>query len=242
MNEANEVIRQLRERKSVRIFEERAVPDAVKNEVITAAFEAPTAGNMMFYTIIDVTDQKIKDQLSVLCDHQPFIAKAPLVLVFLADYQRWYETYRAAGLAVRKPAVGDLMLACGDAFIAAQNTVVAAQSLGLGSCYTGDVLENCEQVRELLSLPVFVMPATLVVYGYPTRQQLDRTKPARFGKSHIVHENGYRKMEPDELLGMHSERGDKESIDALCKRKYLSDFSLEMNRSVAEYLKNFGNP
>jgi len=241
MNEANEVIRQLRERKSVRVFEDRDVPEPVKNEVITAAFEAPTAGNRMFYAIIDVTDQKVKDQLSVLCDHQPFIAKAPLALVFLADYQRWYETYRAAGLAVRKPAVGDLMLACADAFIAAQNTVVAAQSLGLGSCYIGDVLENCEQVRELLSLPEFTMPVAMVVYGYPTRQQLDRKKPVRFGRSHIVHENGYRKMEPDELLGMHSERGDKETIEALCKRKYMSDFSLEMTRSVAEYLKNFGN-
>ena len=69
MNEVNEVIKQLRERKSVRVFEDKVVPDAVKNEVIAAAFEAPTAGNMMFYTIIDVTDQKVKDQLSVLCDH-----------------------------------------------------------------------------------------------------------------------------------------------------------------------------
>jgi nitroreductase len=241
MNEVNEVIRQLRERRSVRIFEDRAVPEPAKNEVIAAAFEAPTAGNMMFYTIIDVTDQKVKDQLSVLCDHQPFITKAPLVLVFVADCQRWYETYRAAGLTVRKPAVGDLMLACADTFIAAQNTVVAAQSLGLGSCYIGDVLENCEQVRALLSLPEFTMPAAMVVYGYPTRQQLDRTKPARFGKSHIVHENGYRKMEPDELLGMHGERGDRESFDDLCKRKYMSDFSIEMTRSVAEYLKSFSN-
>jgi FMN reductase (NADPH) len=240
MNEVNEVIKQLRERKSIRVFEDKVVPDAVKNEVIGAAFEAPTAGNML-YTIIDVTDQQVKDQLAVLCDHQPFVAKAPLVLVFVADYQRWYETYEAAGLAVRKPAVGDLMLACADTFIAAQNTVVAAQSLGLGSCYIGDVLENCEQVRALLALPEFTMPAALVVYGYPTKQQLDRTKPVRFGRNHIVHENRYRKMEPDELLGMYGELGGRESIEALCKWKYLSDFSLEMNRSVAEYLKNFNN-
>lgn len=241
MNEANEVIRQLRERKSVRIFEDRTVPDAVKSDVIGAAFEAPTAGNMMFYTIIDVTDQQVKEQLAVLCDHQPFIAKAPLVLVFVADYERWYETYQAAGLAVRRPAVGDLILACADAFIAAQNTVVAAQSLGLGSCYIGDVLENCEQVRTLLALPTFTMPAAMVVYGYPTKQQLDRTKPARFGRNQIVHENRYRKMESDELLGMYGERGDNESIDALCKQKYLSGFALEMNRSVAEYLKDFSD-
>lgn len=241
MSESNDVLRQLRERKSVRIFEDKVVPDDIKNEVIQAAFEAPTAGNMMFYTIIDVTDQQVKDQLAVLCDHQPFIARAPLVLVFLADYQRWYETYRAAGLEVRTPGVGDLMLACADAFIAAQNSVVAAQSLGLGSCYIGDVLENCEQVRTLLALPEYVMPAAMVVYGYPTKQQLDRKKPVRLGRSHIVHENAYRTMKPEELLGMIAERGDKETIEQLCKRKYMSDFSLEMTRSVAEYLKNFGN-
>src|SRR5450830_2012252 len=103
MNEVNEDIKQRRERKSVRVSEDKVVPDAVKNDVIVSSIEAPTAGNMMFYTIIDVTDQKVKDQLSVLCDHQPFIAKASLVLVFLADYQRWYETYRAAGIAVRTP-------------------------------------------------------------------------------------------------------------------------------------------
>lgn len=237
----NEVLKQLHERKSVRIFEDRAVPEEVKNEVIAAAFEAPTAGNMMFYTIIDVTDQQVKDQLAVLCDHQPFIARAPLVLVFVADYQRWYDTYRAAGLDVRTPGVGDLMLACADAIIAAQNSVAAAHSLGLGSCYIGDVLENGEQVRALLALPEFTMPAAMVVYGYPTQQQLGRTKPVRFARSHIVHENAYRKMEPQELLGMVNERGDKETIEQLCKRKYMSDFSLEMTRSVAEYLKNFGN-
>jgi len=237
----NDVIRQLHERKSVRVFEDKAVPEDVKNEVIQAAFEAPSAGNMMFYTIIDVTDQQVKDQLADLCDHQPFIAKAPLVLVFVADYQRWYDTYRAAGLTVRKPGVGDVMLACADAIIAAQNSVVAAQSLGLGSCYIGDVLENCEQVSALLALPKFTMPAVMVVYGYPTKQQLDRKKPVRFSRSHIVHENAYRTMEPEELLGMVSERGDKETIAQLCKRKYMSDFSLEMTRSVAEYLKNFGD-
>lgn len=68
MNETNEVLKQLHERKSVRVFEDRDVPQPVKNEVIAAAFEAPTAGNMMFYTIIDVTDQKVKDQLAVLSD------------------------------------------------------------------------------------------------------------------------------------------------------------------------------
>ena len=239
MEEENVVLKQLRERTSVRAFARRPVPQEVKDAVIGAAFQAPTAGDMMFYTIIDVTDQAVKEQLAVFCDHQPFIAKAPLVLTFVADCDRWYRTYQAAGLTVRQPGPGDLVLACADAVIAAQNTVVAAQALGLGSCYIGDILENCDAVRQLLGLPEFAMPAVLVVYGYPTQQQRDRPKPARFARSHIVHENTYRPMDADELLGMYAERGDRESIDALCKRKYLSAFSLEMNRSVAQYLEHF---
>ncbi|MEN6401624.1 MAG: nitroreductase family protein, partial [Armatimonadia bacterium] len=147
--------------------------------------------------------------------------------------------YQAARLSVRQPGPGDLVLACADAIIAAQNTVVAAQALGLGSCYIGDILENCDAVRQLLRLPELTMPAVLVVYGYPTRQQRNRTKPARFARNHIVHENAYRPMDADELLGMYTERGDHETIEALCKRKYLSAFSLEMNRSVAQYLERF---
>ncbi len=237
--ETNEVLSQLKERKSVRVFEEKAVEQEVKEELYTAAFEAPTAGNMMLYTIIDVTDSSIKQKLAMLCDNQPFIAKAPVVFVFVADYERWYNTFLAAGLSPRKPGAGDLLLACSDALIVAQNTVTAAHSLGLGSCYIGDILENCEKIRNLLSLPKHTLPVSMVVYGYPTKQQLERAKPGRFDKSHIIHTNAYREMPPEELLSMYQEQGKKESISDFCKRKYMSDFSQEMNRSAAEYLKNF---
>jgi FMN reductase (NADPH) len=236
MEAENQVIKQLRERKSVRVFEDKEVSEDVKNKIIAAAFEAPTAGNMMLYTIIDVTDFKMKEQLSILCDNQPFIAKAPIVLVFLADYNKWYRTYIAAGLSPRKPGAGDLLLACSDALIAAQNTVTAAHSLGLGSCYIGDILENCKRIKALLSLPEHTIPAAMAVYGYPTRQQLERKKPKRFEKRHIVHSNGYRKMQQEELLCMYHEQEKNESIPDFCERKYMSDFALEMNRSVSEYL------
>ena len=64
MEEENAVLKQLHERRSVRAFEERAVSQDVKDAVIGAAFEAPTAGDMMFYTIIDVTDQAALEALA----------------------------------------------------------------------------------------------------------------------------------------------------------------------------------
>ena len=176
----NEVIRQLHARKSVRVYEDRPIEADVKRAILEAAIQAPSAGNMALYTILDITDGEMKKALSVSCDNQPFIATAPMVLIFCADYRRWYDTFCRYVAEVRKPDTGDLFLAEADAIIAAQNAVVAAQSFGIGSCYIGDITENFEYHQKLLNLPQYVVPAAMVCFGYPTVQQADREKPARF--------------------------------------------------------------
>ena len=140
----NEVLRQLHERKSVRVYAERPVEPEVKRAILEAAIQAPSAGNMALYTILDITDPEKKEALAKSCDDQPFIAKAPVVLIFCADYRRWYDVFCQYVEEVRKPDMGDLFLAEADALIAAQNAVVAAHSLGLGSCYIGDITEDYE--------------------------------------------------------------------------------------------------
>ena len=239
----NQVISQLKERKSVRVFTEKDIAPEEISAILEAAVNAPTAGNQQLYTIIHVTDPAIKEQLAESCDHQPFIAKAPLVLVFCADCRKWYHSFLEYSCEPRKPGVGDLMLSVSDANIAAQNAVVAAYSLGIGSCYIGDIMENAETQRKILSLPAYVFPAAMVVFGYPAPQQLERPKPPRCQMHHIVHENGYRDMDAQELKGMLSvkagARGFEEWIQAFCNRKYNSDFSREMTRSVKVFLDDF---
>jgi FMN reductase (NADPH) len=244
----NDVLKQIKNRKSMRVFEDKPILPEVKKEILNSAFEAPTAGAMMLYSILDITNGELKEKLSVVCDNQPFIAKAPLVLVFLADYQRWYDAFCLEGCEPREPGEGDILLACADAIIAAQNTVVAAESLGIGSCYIGDIIENCETLRELLELPDYVLPAAMLVYGYPVDSQRNRRKPARFESQYIVSENKYHRLTNEEHIEMQRIRNEKsglpdrdisKDIKALCNRKYMSDFSLEMNRSAAEYLKKF---
>lgn len=244
----NDTLQSLAARKSMRVFEKRDIAQAEKDAILQAAFEAPTAGCQMLYTILDITDEALKARLAVLCDNQPFIATAPLVLIFLADCRRWLDTYRAAGCEARTPGKGDILLAAADAVIAAQNTVVAAESLGIGSCYIGDILENCEDVRALLNLPPEVIPAAMLVYGYPTEQQKARRKPARFESKYIVQENAYRTLTPAEHKAMYLAREAAEGradvnfedrVSAFCKRKYESAFSREMNRSAGVYLSAF---
>lgn len=242
----NKIIESLYNRKSVRVYEDKLISPEDKKLILESALQAPTAGNMTLYTILDITDQSKKERLAVTCDNQPFIARAPIVLIFCADYSRWYNTFLRNTECPRKPDAGDLFLAMSDTIIAAQNAVVAAESLGIGSCYIGDILENYEIHRELLSLPKYVLPICMLCFGYPNQQQKHRAKPARFNIEDIVHENGYdieKSRHMDEMLLK------KESIDSMssfsewlqkfCKRKWDSDFSIEMSRSVKAMLDSW---
>ncbi|PWM33622.1 MAG: nitroreductase [Coriobacteriia bacterium] len=245
----NETIRQLHERKSVRAFTPEPVSVADERAVLEAACQAPTAGNEQLYSIIVVRDQAKKDALAASCDNQPFIAKAPLVLAFCADVRRWRRGFALAGADPREPGAGDFLLAVEDTMIAAQNAVVAAHSLDLGSCYIGDILENCEEQARILGCSRWVVPVSVLVIGHPAPAQLRRRKPGRFPLEGIVFENEYRDLPEDELRVLlatkegqtaDADRGFEEWLGAFCARKWNSGFSREMTRSARRILEAFG--
>lgn len=242
----NDTLNAIFQRRSVRIYEDRPILEQEKALILNAALQAPTAGNMTLYTILDITDAALKERLAVTCDNQPFIAKAPMVLIFCADYKRWYDLFCRHVENVRLPAAGDLFLAQADALIAAQNAVVAAESLGIGSCYIGDITENFEIHRKLLSLPEYVVPAAMLCFGYPTAQQKERRKPPRFSPEDIVHENGYCAEKAQRMETMLAEREQQTTPEALedwilrfCQRKWNCAFSEEMSRSCEEMIRQW---
>lgn len=145
----NQTIDVLMKRRSIRAYQDKEISAEIRAEILKATLRAPTAGNMMLYSIVEVTDQNIKDRLAITCDNQPFIARAPLVWLFLADYQRWFDYFVASGVEelcklkqvpMRKPEEGDLFLACCDALI-------AAESFGIGSCYIGDIMDSMKSIK-----------------------------------------------------------------------------------------------
>lgn len=250
----NQTLELIHNRKSVRAYKDTPIPGSLKETIIHAAMRAPTAGNLMLYSILNITDQAVKDRLAVTCDNQPFIARAPLVLLFLADYQRWYDFFlasdvpalcRETGQPMRRPREGDLFLACCDALIAAQNAVIAAESLGIGSCYIGDIMENYEIHKALLHLPAYVFPIAMLCFGYPTEQQLRRKKTDRFDWKYIVFENEYRHLTREDFDRMEHgmtgkyKGGPENAGRQIYLKKFAADFSLEMNRSVKKMLDNW---
>lgn len=263
----NQVMQVLLNRKSVRAYEDRRISEEAKAEILRATLRAPTAGNMMLYSIIEVKDQNAKDTLAKTCDNQPFIAKAPLVLLFLADYQRWWDYFEVSGVEglaeragepVRKPQEGDLFIAFCDALIAAQTAVTAAESLGIGSCYIGDIMENYETHRVLFDLPPYALPVCLVCFGYPTKQQQERPPTPRFDAKFVVFENRYRRLSENEFAEMYREREERLAVgrdpgvhgaaagaaasapnvgQLAYLRKFNADFTKEMTRSVQAMLR-----
>lgn len=251
----NEVLKVINKRCTVRAYKPTPLSQEEIDVIIHSAMRAPTAGNMMFYSIIEVKDQKKKERLVKTCDNQPHIAKAPLVLIFLADMQRWYDYYVISNVperctsinhTYRTPDESDLLLACCDALIAAQNTVIAAESIGIGSCYIGDIIENIETHRKMFNLPKWVFPIALLCYGYPKQDPSKRKITSRFPKKFIYFTDTYKRLDKDEFSEMF-QNFEKESYvenaENLGQDYYLrktgSDFAQEMSRSVKVALQDW---
>lgn len=251
-NTMNKTLKLIENRKSVRTYLDKDISRDFKDKIIHAAMRAPTAGNMMLYTMIEVEEQGLKDKLAISCDNQPFIAKAPFVLLFLADYQRWNDFFTESSVPeVRPPEEGDLMLACCDALIAAQNSVLAAESMGIGSCYIGDIMENYEYHQQMFDLPDYVFPITMLCFGYPN-ENYDSKKPAtRYPQEFIHYKNRYQKLDSEDFRKMYKPVIEKyfstgeyiEGAENIGQhfyiKKHTSDFMKEMNRSVRAALKKW---
>lgn len=246
----NETISTILKRGSLRRYDERDISKKDLNLILKSAMRAPTAGNMMCYSVIVIKNKETKEKLSVSCDNQPFIKTAPVLLVFLADLNKWYKYYEynntkqfmeEKGEWFEGPTEANLILANQDAIIAAENVVIAAESLGIGSCYIGDIMENFEYHRDLLNLPKYVYPVTMLALGYYT-EGYNVPLRDRFKQEYIVFEEDYKELNEDDINEMFKER-DKLFISENKYKannyaqyhfnmKVKSEFSKEMTRSV----------
>ena len=144
------------------------------------------------------------------------------------------------------------MLACCDAIIAAQTAVIAADSLGVGSCYIGDIMENYAAHQTLFDLPRYTFPIYLLCLGYPDpKAQAAWKQTSRFDRKFIVFQDSYKRLKADEFAEMfrgETERRFKGRSDIegavnigqqTYRGKFSADFAIEMNRSVRAIMQNW---
>ena len=246
----NPILEAIEKRQSLRNFGGPAVTDEEREAILHAALRAPTAGNMMMYSIVQIRSKETLKTLAETCDHQPFIGKSSFGLLFLADLQKWHDYFCSIGLEKEftakelKPKASDLYLGLNDAIIAAQTAVLAAESLGVGSCYIGDIVENKEIHQELFSLPRWVFPAAFVVFG-KAPEGASRPMTPRFDEKYVIFDESYQRLGADDFSEMFARYTEKEKEwgvsfgEKLFKRKIVSDFAMEMDRSVHAYVREW---
>ncbi|UXZ94269.1 NADPH-dependent oxidoreductase [Pseudomonas phytophila] len=174
----NPILDQLVSHRSVRAFSDKPLPEGTLEALIAAAQSAATSSNLQVWSVIAVQDPSRKARLAELAGNQAYIRQAPLFLVWLADLSRVSRVAERAGVELEAlPYIESLLLGTIDASLAAQNAVVALESMGLGGVYIGAIRNDIEGVAKELELPPQVYPVFGMCVGYPDAERPAQVKP-----------------------------------------------------------------
>lgn len=159
----------LLERTSVRRYEREAIPEETMNFIFEAIRNTPTSYNGQQFSVIDIDDQALKEQLYLLTN-QKQLKTCNRLLIFCSDYNKISKLAEKKGLDV--PPFTDTMdgtiIGIIDASLAMMSAVVAAQAAGLGSNCVGYLRTvDPAKVAELLHLPKGVFVVCGLALGIP---------------------------------------------------------------------------
>jgi hypothetical protein len=205
---------------------------------------------MQVYSVIATKDELIKEQLWEAHFKQDMVKQAPVVLTFVADFNRfnkWCEQRKAT------PGYDNFLsfyTASIDALLAAQNAALQAEDLGLGICYLGTTTYMAGKIIEILNLPKGVVPVTTLVLGYPAESP---SLTDRLPLEAIVHTDTYKDYSEDDIDRLFAEKEALQSTkDLLIENKketlkierFLDLFLLKINNNfnpnnLGFYFKKF---
>lgn len=176
-----DTLKAIQKRRAVHKFRTRPIPDKMLFEILEAARWAPSAGNLQSVRIIVVEDEELKKELADAALDQTWMVDAPVILVIcsLADeLEKWYGKRGKALYSIQ------------DAAVAAQNIMIAATSLGVGSCFVSAFADA--KVRRVLELPDFLYPYVIIPLGYAAEKP---KTPSRYRLWDILFWNKFKNKE-----------------------------------------------
>jgi nitroreductase len=197
------VIQEINRHRTIRKYKSDPIPEHVLEEILQAGLRASSSGNMQAYSIIVTRDEKLRQQLYKAHFEQEMILSAPILLTFCADFHRMRLWLRISNAPDNFDNFISFMIAAIDAILVSQNVALAAESKGLGICYLGSTLTNCDQVGEILHLPENVVPVVGFTLGYPDQEPPLRDRLPLAG---LVHEDTYQDYTPEQVAEIYSQR------------------------------------
>ena len=168
-----DVLEAIKERRSIRAFTDEKVSEKDVEWLIDAARWAPSAGNTQPLELVVVKDKEMKRKLSEAALNQTFIQKAPVVIVVCADLNRSSRGYGSRGKN---------LYSLQDTAAATENILLAAQELGLATCWVGAFRDK--EVAKAVKAPKNMKPVAIVPVGHPAERPL---APPKRSVNEIVH-------------------------------------------------------
>lgn len=202
------MIEKMKTRRSIRKYAAQDISDTLLNELLEVAARASNTGNMQLYSVVITRDQANKEKLAPAHFNQPMITKAPVVLTFCADVNRfvkWAEQRKAeAGFDNLQTFIASTI----DSMLFAQSFCNAAEAMGLGICYLGTTAYNADQIIKALSLPRLVVPIITVTVGYPAEPLPEQVE--RLPLAAVIHNESYVDYTPAAIDSLYY---DKEALE-----------------------------
>jgi len=189
----NPTIESLLSRTSIRRYADGPVEKEILELLLRAGVRAPSAGNLQNYSLMVVDDRNTLERLAEDAG-APFLAGAPMCIIGLVDHYRFKRLCEINDAPFAFDTADAVFIGMWDAIVALHTVSIAAESLGLGTCYIGFILETDN--KELLGLPDHVFAAGMMAVGYPEAKPDLRT---RLPLEAVVHKNTYSVPTDDEL-------------------------------------------
>ncbi|WP_408009668.1 oxygen-insensitive NADPH nitroreductase [Pseudalkalibacillus sp. A8] len=196
----NETINTILNHRSIRAFKDEPLSDEQISLIVQSAQAAATSSYLQVYSIIGVKDPAKKKKLAELAGNQEYVEKNGHFFVFCADLHRHKLAVEMEGLSEKEieetvESTEKFMVGTIDAALAAQNAVLAAESMGLGICYIGGLRNRLDEVVKVLNTPDRVIPLFGLCVGVPDQNP---GKKQRLPMENIYHVDGY--QQDDQLL------------------------------------------
>ncbi len=152
----------IRKRRSIREFTEQRVSSALLCKIVSAGIRAPSGLNNQPWRFVLVQDDTVRAELAGQTTYSHIILAAPALIVVLLDKSVMYnevKDHQSAGACI-------------------QNMLLAAEELGLGAVWLGQILQNSDQVNTILNLGDDFELMAVLALGYPLhRNQESQRKP-----------------------------------------------------------------
>ena len=200
------IIEAMHRHRSIREYNADPVADELLAEILEAGIRASSSGNMQTYSIIVTRDLELRKQLYEPHMEQSMVLDAPILLTFCADFNRMRHWLRISDAPDNFDNFMSFMIAAIDAVLVSQNVALAAESKGLGICYMGSTLANCDEIGRILQLPPGVFPVVGFSLGYPAEDPPARDRLPLDG---LVHFETYEDYTDERIREIYQDRETK---------------------------------